>query len=76
MSSAELKRETRSASIVSSERVVFNIRGNEFRLLVAVDYKSSVVLILWLGTHREYDQIDVRQVKFDKERYADSASSN
>ena len=74
--SAELKRQFHSASIVSSERVVFNIKGNEFRLVVAVDYKHSIVLILWVGTHREYDQIDVKQVKFDKERYADSTGSN
>jgi mRNA interferase HigB len=68
--SAELKRQCRTASIVSAERVVFNIKGNEFRLVVAVDYDHGVVLILWLGTHREYDLIDVKQVEFDKERYA------
>jgi mRNA interferase HigB len=74
--SAELKEHYRTASIVSSERVVFNIRGNEFRLVVAVDYKHGFVLVLWLGTHREYDEIDVRQVKYEKERYADSSGSN
>jgi mRNA interferase HigB len=74
--SAELKQHHRSASVVSSERVVFNIKGNEFRLVVAVDYNHETVLILWLGTHREYDRIDVKQVKFDKERYADSTGSN
>ena len=67
---AELKGQFRSASIVSAERVVFNIKGNEFRLVVAVDYRHGIVPILWLGTHREYDQIDVSEVKFDKERYA------
>jgi len=74
--SAELKRQHRNASIVSSERVVFNVKGNEFRLVVAVDYGHGFVLILWLGTHREYDEIDVRSVKYDKERYADSTGSN
>jgi mRNA interferase HigB len=74
--SAELKREKQTASIVSSKRAVFNIRGNEFRLVVAVDYKAGVILILWLGTHREYDRIDVKQVKFDKERYADPTDSD
>jgi mRNA interferase HigB len=74
--SADLKQQHRNASIVSSERVVFNIKGNEFRLVVAVDYKHGFVLILWLGTHREYDAIDVKQAKYDKERYADSARSN
>jgi mRNA interferase HigB len=74
--SAELKQQFRTASIVSSERVVFNIKGNEFRLVVAVDYQHGFVLVLWLGTHREYDGIDVKQVAFEKERYADSAGSN
>jgi mRNA interferase HigB len=73
---AELKQHYRSASIVSSERVVFNIKVNEYRLVVAVDYNHGIVLVLWLGTHREYDQIDVKQVKFDKERYADPTGSN
>ena len=61
--SADLKRDCGTASIVSSERVVFNIKGNEFRLVVAVDYQHSFVLILRLGTHREYDGIDARQVQ-------------
>jgi mRNA interferase HigB len=74
--SAELKQHYRNASIVSSERVVFNIKGNEFRLVVAVDYDHGIVLVLWLGTHQEYDRIDVQQVRFDKERYADPTGSN
>jgi mRNA interferase HigB len=56
--------------------VVFNIKVNEYRLVVTVDYNHGIVLVLWLGTHREYDQIDVKQVKFDKERYADPTGSN
>ena len=74
--SAELKREKRTASVVSSERVVFNIKSNEFRLIVSVKYQFGVVFILWFGTHREYDRIDVTKVKFDKERYADPTGSN
>lgn len=75
-SSAELKEQNRSVSIVSADRVVFNIKGNEFRLVVSIDYVHGIVFILWLGTHREYDRIDVRTVHFDKERYADSTHSN
>lgn len=60
---AELNKQFRSASIISAERVVFNIKGNEFRLVVAVDYGHGIVPIVWLGTHHEYDQIDVTQVK-------------
>jgi mRNA interferase HigB len=63
--SAELKEQHRSASIISSERVVFNIMGNEFRLMVAVDYAHAFVLILWLGTHREYDRSDGNKVKYE-----------
>jgi mRNA interferase HigB len=74
--SSDLKRHFCSASIVSAERVVFNIEGNKYRLVVAVDYKNGFILVLWLGTHREYDRIDVRQVKFERERYADPSGSH
>jgi mRNA interferase HigB len=74
--SAELKQQYRSASIVSAERVVFNIKGNEYRLVVAINYHYQIVLILWLGTHKEYDRIDVGKVKYDKPRYTDSSHSH
>lgn len=68
--SAELKRQYGSASIVSSERVVFNIKGNHYRLVVAIDYNFQIVLIKWLGSHAEYDKIDAKKVEYDKSRYA------
>jgi mRNA interferase HigB len=74
--SAELKQQFSSASIVSSDRVVFNIKGNDYRLVTAIDYAHSVILVLWLGPHREYDQIDVKRVRYEKERYATSTRSN
>ncbi len=70
-SPAELKSQYSSASIVSTERVVFNIKGNDYRLVVAINYTFQVVLIKWLGTHKEYDKIDVEQVTYDENRYAD-----
>lgn len=70
-SSAELKSHYSSASIVSAERVVFNIKGNDYRLVVAINYDFQVVLIKWLGTHEEYNNINVEQVKYDENRYAD-----
>lgn len=73
---AELKAQFRSASIVSSERVVFNIKANDYRLVVAINYHYQILLILWLGTHKEYDKIDVTKVSYEKERYADSPHSN
>ena len=69
-SSAELKRQYRSASIVSAERVVFNIKGNDYRLVVVINYVFQVMLVKWLGTRKEYDKIDVEQVMYDGDRYA------
>lgn len=71
--SAELKAQYRSASIISAERVVFNIKGNDFRLVAWINYTYGAVRILWLGTHREYDRIDVRTIAFERSRYGDSS---
>ena len=68
-SSAELKAQYGSASIVSSERVVFNIKGNDYRLVVAINYHYQVLLIKWIGTHKEYDRIDAEKVEYEKQRY-------
>jgi mRNA interferase HigB len=53
-----------NASIVGNDRVVFNIKGNAYRLVVAVDYRRQIVFIKWLGTHADYDKIDVRKVRY------------
>lgn len=62
---ADVKRLYASASIVSADRIVFNIKGNDYRLVVAVDFEKSIVWIKWLGAHRDYDRIDVREVDHD-----------
>ena len=59
---AEIKREYRSASFVGNNRVVFNIKGNKYRVIVAVQYKFQLVYIRFVGTHQEYDQIDATTV--------------
>lgn len=64
-STADIKRLYASASIVSSDRIVFNIRGNAYRLVVAVDFEKRIVWIKWLGAHRDYDHIDVREVDLE-----------
>ena len=61
-SSSDVKRSVATASIVSADRVVFNIKGNDYRLVVAVDYEKAIVFIKLIGTHRDYDSIDVREV--------------
>ena len=52
-----------SASFVSSNRVVFNIKGNDYRLVVAVAYRFGAVYIKFLGTHKQYDALDAATVK-------------
>jgi len=73
-SSAELKAQYGSASIVSAERVVFNIKGNDYRLIVAINYHYQVLLIKWLGTHKEYERVDAEQVEYEKQRYANPSN--
>ncbi len=65
-STAELKRSYATASIVTADRIVFNVKGNAYRLVVAVDFEKGIVWIKWIGTHRDYDRIDVRTVEYDK----------
>ena len=48
---------------MGDERVVFNIKGNKYRLVVAVNYRARLVFIKFFGTHAEYDRIDVETVK-------------
>lgn len=65
-STADIKQLYATASIVTAERVVFNIRGNSYRLVVSVDFEKSIVWIKWLGTHRGYDRIDVTKVEHEE----------
>ncbi len=62
---ADIKRSYATASIVTAERVVFNIKGNAYRLVVAVDFEKGIVWIKWIGTHKDYDRVDVTEVEHD-----------
>jgi mRNA interferase HigB len=64
-STADVKRHYATASIVSADRIVFNVKGNDYRLVVAVDFEKSILWIKWIGTHRDYDKIDVKEVRHD-----------
>ena len=59
---ADIKAVYRNASIVGNNRVVFNIRGNRYRLIVAVQYEYGIVYIRFVGSHEEYDSIDAATV--------------
>jgi len=60
--SNELKQQYKSASIVGDGRVVFNIKGNVYRLVVACDYEFKVLFIRFIGTHKQYDKIDAKTI--------------
>jgi len=64
-SAGDMKAKFRNASIINSKRVVFNIKGNEFRLIVDIEYKLRIVFVVWFGTHVEYDLIDVKTVRYE-----------
>jgi mRNA interferase HigB len=59
---ADIKSVYRNASFVGNNRVVFNIKGNQYRLVVAVQYEHGIVYIRFVGTHEEYDEIDVAAI--------------
>ena len=61
-SPAGIKKVYRNASFVGNNRVVFNIKGNKYRVIVAVQYKFQLVFIRLVGTHQEYDRADVDAV--------------
>ena len=61
-SPADVKRDFRSASILGDNRVVFNIKGNQYRLVVRLNYPMQTVYVRFIGTHTEYDRIDATRV--------------
>jgi mRNA interferase HigB len=58
----EIKARYPSADILPGNRVVFNIKGNSYRLIVKIHYNTGIVYIRFVGTHAEYDEIDARTV--------------
>ena len=61
-SPADIKQAYRNVSFVANNRVVFNIRGNKYGIIVAVQYKAKIVFIRFVGTHQEYNQVDAATV--------------
>jgi mRNA interferase HigB len=59
---AKVKEKYHNASIVRGNRVVFNIKGNDYRLVVRINYSARIVYVRFVGTHAEYDAIDVEEV--------------
>lgn len=58
----DIKSKYPHASFVGKNRVVFNIKGNKYRLIVRIDFYRKVVYIRFVGTHKEYDKIDAKEI--------------
>lgn len=61
----DLKNVYGNASTVANGRVIFNIKGNDYRLIVSVNFQQRAAYVIWFGTHKEYDKIDAETVTFD-----------
>lgn len=54
------------ASIIDNKRVVFDIKGNSYRLVVDIEYKFKTVFVIWIGTHAEYSKINIKELRYVK----------
>jgi mRNA interferase HigB len=59
---AKVKEKYGNASVLKNSRVVFNIKGNDYRLIVKINYPYRVIYVRFVGTHAEYDEIDAEEV--------------
>ena len=62
---AKLKDDFPSADYVGDDRYVFNIKGNDFRLIVSINFRAGLGYVKWFGTHAEYNKIKAAEVKYD-----------
>ncbi len=60
--SSDIKTDYRNASFVANNRVIFNIKGNAYRLVAAVNYDFGIIYIRFMGSHKEYDKIDATTI--------------
>lgn len=61
----ELKLVYGNASVIQNNRVIFNIKGNDYRLIISINFTQRAAYVIWFGTHNEYDKIDTATVAFD-----------
>jgi mRNA interferase HigB len=60
---ADIKAQYRSASVLKNRRVAFSIKGNDYRLIVAIAYQLQIVFVKFVGTHKEYDAVDAETIE-------------
>lgn len=62
---AELKAIFGSADFIKPDRIIFNIKGNNFRLVAAVDFERQAIFVNWFGRHKDYDKIKPSEVQYE-----------
>ena len=58
----EIKSMYASVSILGNEKVVFNIAGNKYRLIVKINYHAKIVFVKFIGTHKQYDKVNIKEL--------------
>lgn len=59
-----LKQVYGNASLIANHRVIFNIKGNDYRLIVSINFRTQAGYVIWFGTHKEYDKINAAEIKY------------
>ena len=62
----DLKSQFGHASILTGKRIIFNINGNKYRLIVDIEFRLQIIFIVWFGSHSQYDEIDAKTISYDK----------
>lgn len=62
---ADIKSKYRTASVLKNRRVVFNIKGNHYRLIVSIAYRFGAIYVKFIGTHAQYDAVDAETVELE-----------
>ncbi len=62
---SEIKAQYRNANVLKNRRVVFNVKGNDYRLIVAIAYRLGIAYVKFIGTHADYDKIDAETVEIE-----------
>ena len=61
----DVKETCGNASVIGNDRVIFNIKGNDCRLITEIDYEYLMIFIICIGTHKECDKVDVKTIKYN-----------
>ncbi len=52
--------------MINNKRVVFNIKGNNYRLIADIEYNLKILFVIWIGTHSDYDKINIEKLRYVK----------